>query len=88
MHEGIPDSELVVFEQSGHFVYVEEAEAFFGTGMAPAHVSRSIHPSAWKVNSANFACTEFEEVRVCPCVREHVNLLRNLDFCTVQESLR
>jgi pimeloyl-ACP methyl ester carboxylesterase len=31
MHEGIPDSELVVFEQSGHFVYVEEAEAFFET---------------------------------------------------------
>jgi proline iminopeptidase len=31
MHEGIPDSELVVFEQSGHFVYVEEAEAFFDT---------------------------------------------------------
>lgn len=29
MYEGIPDSELVVFEQSGHFVYVEEAEAFF-----------------------------------------------------------
>ena len=29
MHEGIPDSELVVFERSGHFVYVEEAEAFF-----------------------------------------------------------
>ena len=31
MHEGIPDSELVVFERSGHFVYVEEAEAFFDT---------------------------------------------------------
>jgi hypothetical protein len=23
----------------------------------------SIHPSAWKRNSANFACTEFYEVR-------------------------
>jgi hypothetical protein len=22
-----------------------------------------IHPSAWKRNSANFACTEFSEVR-------------------------
>jgi proline iminopeptidase len=31
LHEGIPDSELVVFEESGHFVYVEEAEAFFDT---------------------------------------------------------
>jgi proline iminopeptidase len=29
MHEGIPNSELVVFERSGHFPYVEEAEAFF-----------------------------------------------------------
>ena len=29
MHEGIPNSELVVFEESGHLPYVEEAEAFF-----------------------------------------------------------
>jgi proline iminopeptidase len=29
MHEGIPNSELVVFEESGHYLYVEEAEAFF-----------------------------------------------------------
>jgi pimeloyl-ACP methyl ester carboxylesterase len=29
MHEGIPNSELVVFEESGHFVHVEEPEAFF-----------------------------------------------------------
>src|SRR5918995_3236147 len=47
-----------------------------------------IHPSVWKKISAksDFRFTEFEEVRVCPCVREHVNLLRNLDFWTVQES--
>jgi hypothetical protein len=29
-------------------------------------VPRVIHPSAWKVNSANFACTEFYEVRIAP----------------------
>src|SRR5215213_7024615 len=29
MHEGIPHSELVVFERSGHFPYIEEPEAFF-----------------------------------------------------------
>ncbi len=29
MHEGIPGSELVLFEDSGHFLYVEEAGAFF-----------------------------------------------------------
>jgi proline iminopeptidase len=29
MHEGIPNSELVVFENSGHFAHVEEPEAFF-----------------------------------------------------------
>jgi proline iminopeptidase len=29
MHEGIPNSELVVFEESGHFAHVEEPEAFF-----------------------------------------------------------
>jgi proline iminopeptidase len=29
MHERIADSELVVFEQSAHYLYVEEAEAFF-----------------------------------------------------------
>jgi proline iminopeptidase len=29
MHEGIPCSELVVFERSGHFTHVEEPEAFF-----------------------------------------------------------
>jgi len=29
MHEGIPNSELVVFENSGHFTHVEEPEAFF-----------------------------------------------------------
>ena len=29
MHEHIPNSELVVFEQSGHFTHVEEPEAFF-----------------------------------------------------------
>jgi proline iminopeptidase len=28
MNEGIPNSELVVFEQSGHFTHVEEPEAF------------------------------------------------------------
>ena len=29
MHDGIPNSELVILEQSGHFPYVEEPEAFF-----------------------------------------------------------
>jgi proline iminopeptidase len=29
MHEGIPHSELVLFEQSGHFPYIEEPDAFF-----------------------------------------------------------
>ena len=29
MHERIPDSELVVFERSGHFAHAEEPEAFF-----------------------------------------------------------
>jgi proline iminopeptidase len=29
MHEGIPNSELVVFERSGHFTHLEEPEAFF-----------------------------------------------------------
>src|SRR5215208_211447 len=28
MHEGIPNSQLVVFEKSGHFAHVEEPEAF------------------------------------------------------------
>lgn len=30
MHEGIAGSELVVFEESGHFPWVEEPDAFFG----------------------------------------------------------
>jgi proline iminopeptidase len=30
LRDGIPDSELVVFEQSGHFPWLEEPEAFFG----------------------------------------------------------
>lgn len=30
LHEGVPGSELVVFENSGHFAHVEEPEAFFG----------------------------------------------------------
>jgi proline iminopeptidase len=29
MHEGIPNSELVIFERSGHAAHVEEPEAFF-----------------------------------------------------------
>ncbi len=29
MHERIPNSELVIFENSGHFTHVEEPEAFF-----------------------------------------------------------
>ena len=29
LHEGIPESELVFFEHSGHFLYVEEAGVFF-----------------------------------------------------------
>ena len=29
MHERIPNSELVVFEKSGHFAHVEEPDAFF-----------------------------------------------------------
>lgn len=31
MHKGIPKSELVVFEMSGHFPYAEEPDAFFST---------------------------------------------------------
>jgi proline iminopeptidase len=31
MHDGIPNSELVIFENSGHFAYVEEPDAFFKT---------------------------------------------------------
>src|SRR5215208_5682182 len=30
--------------------------------LGPAQMAGSIHPSAWKRNSANFACTEFSEV--------------------------
>ena len=29
MHEGIPNSDLVIFERSGHFPYIEEPGAFF-----------------------------------------------------------
>jgi len=29
MHEGIPNSQLAIFENSGHFTHVEEPEAFF-----------------------------------------------------------
>jgi len=29
MHEGIPNSELIIFEKSGHFTHVEEPEAVF-----------------------------------------------------------
>jgi proline iminopeptidase len=29
LHEGIPNSELVVLEESGHFGYAEQPEAFF-----------------------------------------------------------
>lgn len=31
LHDGIPNSELVIFEDSGHLPYVEEADAFFKT---------------------------------------------------------
>jgi len=31
MHDRIPGSELVIFEESGHLPYVEEAESFFKT---------------------------------------------------------
>jgi hypothetical protein len=31
----------------------------------------SIHRSAWKWNSANFACTEFSEVRQEQCSKGH-----------------
>ena len=31
MHEGIPGSELVVFERSGHFPYLEEPDTYFRT---------------------------------------------------------
>jgi proline iminopeptidase len=31
MHERISNSELVIFEESGHFVHVEEPDAFFDT---------------------------------------------------------
>jgi proline iminopeptidase len=29
LQEGIPNSEIVVFENSGHLSYIEEPEAFF-----------------------------------------------------------
>lgn len=29
LHQGIPNSDMVVFEQSGHFPFIEEPEAFF-----------------------------------------------------------
>src|SRR5215204_2933425 len=32
-----------------------------------------IHSSAWKVNSRNFAITEFSEVRRFLCVLEHIH---------------
>jgi proline iminopeptidase len=31
MHAGLPNSELVIFEESGHFPFVEEAALFFDT---------------------------------------------------------
>jgi pimeloyl-ACP methyl ester carboxylesterase len=31
LHEGIPVSELVVLERSGHMPWLEEPDAFFGT---------------------------------------------------------
>lgn len=31
LHEGIPNSELVIFEKSGHFAFVEETDAFFNS---------------------------------------------------------
>ncbi len=31
MHAGLPNSELVIFEESGHFPFVEEEDAFFET---------------------------------------------------------
>ena len=31
LHEGLPNSELVIFEESGHLPYVEEPELFFDT---------------------------------------------------------
>jgi proline iminopeptidase len=31
MHQAIPNSELTIFENSGHFTHVEEPEAFFDT---------------------------------------------------------
>jgi proline iminopeptidase len=31
LHDGIPNSELMIFEDSGHLPYVEEADAFFTT---------------------------------------------------------
>src|SRR5829696_8849034 len=34
------------------------------TQRALVHRPQAIHPSAWKRNSANFACTEFSEVRL------------------------
>jgi hypothetical protein len=41
--------------------------------IAPHVLVRNIHQSAWKMNSANFALTEFSEVRsrlrlVAPCL--------------------
>ena len=34
--------------------------------IAPALPLALIHPTAWKGNSANFALTEFSEVRIAP----------------------
>ena len=31
LHKGIPNSELVIFENSGHFPFIEEADVFFET---------------------------------------------------------
>jgi hypothetical protein len=44
---------------------------FLGSALLFRHAAReqppaSIHPSAWKRNSANFAFTEFSEVRIAP----------------------
>jgi pimeloyl-ACP methyl ester carboxylesterase len=31
MHAGLPKSELVIFEDSGHFLYIEETDKFVAT---------------------------------------------------------
>src|SRR5215210_8989063 len=54
-------------------------------------IPRLIHPTSWKVNSANFASTQFMEVRtrlrrMAPCLAlERANPLRGLEAGAKEE---